>query len=100
MITGHTLSAPLTGGSALLWYATRATGIVSLVLLTGTVMLGVLGTARPAPEPGPRIVTASLHRNLALTSVALVCVHTITTVLDPFPSLCLIAPFIPVTSGH
>jgi len=82
MITGHTLSAPLTGGSALLWYATRATGIVSLVLLTGTVMLGVLGTARAASERWPRIVTASLHRNLALTSVALVCVHIITTVLS------------------
>ena len=100
MITGHTLSAPLTGGSALLWYATRATGIVSLVLLTGTVMLGVLGTARAASERWPRIVTASLHRNLALTSVALVCVHIITTVLDPFASIGLIAAFIPGSSGY
>jgi len=100
MITEHTLSAPLTSGSALLWYATRATGIVSMVLLTGTVMLGVLGTARAASERWPRIVTASLHRNLALTSVALVFVHVITTVLDPFASIGLIAAFIPGSSGY
>src|SRR5258708_32742266 len=100
MIPGHTLSAPLTSGSALLWYATRATGIVSMVLLTGTVMLGVLGTARAASERWPRIVTASLHRNLALTSVALVFVHVITTVLDPFASIGLIAAFIPGSSGY
>lgn len=100
MIAGQVLSAPLTGGSALLWYATRATGIVSLVLLTGTVMLGVLGTARAASERWPRIVTASLHRNLALTSVALVAVHVITTVLDPFASIGLVAAFIPGGSPY
>jgi len=100
MITGHVLTAPLTGGSALLWYGTRATGITSLVLLTGTVMLGVLGTARAASERWPRIVTASLHRNLALTSVALVGVHVITTVLDPFASIGVVAAFIPGGSAY
>ena len=57
---------PFTSGSSLLWYSTRATGIVALVLLTGTVMLGIVGTAtgrlgalaapghrRPAQEPRP-----------------------------------------------
>ncbi len=100
MITGHALSAPLMGGSALLWYVTRATGIISLVLLTGTVMLGVLGTARAASERWPRIVTASLHRSLALTSVALVGVHVITTVLDPFASIGVVAVFIPGSSAY
>ena len=100
MITGHALSAPLMGGSALLWYVTRATGIISLVLLTGTVMLGVLVTARAASERWPRIVTASLHRSLALTSVALVGVHVITTVLDPFASISVVAVFIPGSSAY
>jgi methionine sulfoxide reductase heme-binding subunit len=87
-------------GSTLLWYTTRATGIVSLVLLTGTVMLGVLGTARAASERWPRLVTAGLHRNLALTSTALVGVHVITTVLDPFASIGLAAAFIPGSSAY
>jgi len=100
MITGHVVSAPLMGGSALLWYATRATGVVALVLLTGTVVLGVLGTARVASERWPRIVTASLHRNLALSSVALVGVHVVTTVLDPFASITVVAAFIPGSSAY
>lgn len=87
-------------GSTLLWYSTRATGIVSLVLLTGTVMLGVIGTARAASIRWPRLVTAGLHRNLALTALALVLVHIVTTVLDPFVSISLAAAIIPDSSAY
>ncbi len=100
MITALPLSAPLTSGSTVLWYATRATGIVSMVLLTGTVMLGVIGTARAATARWPRLVTAGLHRNLALTALGLVVVHVITTVLDPFASISVAASFIPYSSTY
>ena len=83
-----------------LWYLTRATGIVALILLTATIVLGVLGTGRVASRRWPRIVTSGLHRNLALTSTALVAVHVITTVLDPFVSISLAAAFIPFTSAY
>ena len=96
----HLLSAPFTTGTSLLWYTTRATGIVSLVLLSGTVMLGVLGTARAATARWPRMVTAGLHRNLALTSVALVGVHVLTTVIDPFASISVVAAFMPFNSPY
>lgn len=84
----------------LLWYATRATGIVALVLLTATVMMGIIGTARAESQRWPRLVTAGLHRNLALTAAALVAVHVITTVLDPFASISLAAAFIPFSSAY
>lgn len=100
MIAAHPLSAPLTTGSTLLWYATRATGIVSMVLLTGTVMLGVIGTARAASTRWPRLVTAGLHRNLSLTALGLVVVHVITTVIDPFASISVAAAFIPYSSPY
>jgi sulfoxide reductase heme-binding subunit YedZ len=87
-------------GSTALWYTTRATGIVALILLTGTVMLGVVGTARAASPRWPRVVTAGLHRNLALTATALVFVHVITTVLDPFASIGLAAAFVPFSSDY
>lgn len=83
-----------------LWYATRATGVVALILLTGTVVLGVLGTARVASERWPRIVTAGLHKNLALTATALVAVHVVTTILDPFVSISVVAAFVPFTSSY
>jgi sulfoxide reductase heme-binding subunit YedZ len=101
MTTGHLLlSAPSLSGSSLLWYSTRATGMVALMLLTGTVMLGVVGTARAASPRWPRIVTAGLHRNLALTATALVGVHIITTVLDPYASISAVAAFIPFSSPY
>lgn len=100
MIAAQPLSAPVTSGSALLWYATRATGIVSLVLLTGTVMLGITGTARATSPRWPRMVTAGLHRNVALTALALVVIHVVTTVLDPFASISVAAAFIPDSSAY
>ena len=87
-------------GSSLLWYSTRATGIVAMVLLTATVMLGVIGTTRAASARWPRLVTAGLHRNLALTSVALIVVHVVTTVTDPFASIGIAAAFVPFSSGY
>lgn len=100
MIHAQLLSAPVLSGSSLLWYTTRATGIVAQVLLTGTVMLGVIGTTRAATARWPRLVTASLHRNLALTSIALVAVHVVTTVTDPFASIGIVAAFVPFSSGY
>jgi len=87
-------------GPSVLWYTTRATGIVALVLLTGTVVLGVIGTARMASPRWPRIVTSGLHRNLALTATALVGVHVLTTVLDPFASISVVAAFVPFGSAY
>jgi predicted ferric reductase len=99
-VTGHLLSAPVIVGPSLLWYSTRATGVVALVLLTGTVVLGVVGTARAASPAWPRLVTASLHRNLALTSAALVLVHIVTTALDPFAPIGWFAAVIPFSSPY
>jgi sulfoxide reductase heme-binding subunit YedZ len=86
--------------SQVLWYLTRATGIVALVLLTATIVLGVVGTARAASPRWPRVVTAGLHKNLALTATALVVVHVITTVLDPFVSISVVAAFVPFASDY
>ncbi len=97
---GQPLAVPAVVGPSMLWYITRATGIVALVLLTGTVMLGVIGTARAASQRWPRIVTASLHQNLGLTAAALVGVHVVTTVLDPFAPIGLVSAFIPFSSPY
>jgi len=45
-------------------------------------------------------VTAALHRNVALTALALVVVHIVTTVLDPFVSISFAAAFIPGASAY
>ena len=73
----------------LLWYLNRGTGVVIMVLLTLSVVLGVLsmGGGRPAADGRrgiPRFVTQALHRNVALLSVVALVVHVATAVADTF----------------
>jgi sulfoxide reductase heme-binding subunit YedZ len=82
------------------WYASRATGIVALLLLTAVLVLGIL-VNRQGRLPGlPRFAVTSLHRNLSLLSVAFIVVHVITAVLDTFVSIPIAAGVIPFASGY
>ena len=83
-----------------LWYATRATGLVTMLLLTATVLLGVLTTGRFAGYNWPRFLTVGLHRNLSLLTVVFLALHVGTTVVDQFVSIPLAAAFIPFTSSY
>ena len=83
-----------------LWYATRATGLVALVLLTISMMLGLLSSVRFQRPEWPRFVTLGLHRNVALLAVGFTVVHVLTTVLDSFVSIPLPDAFIPFISSY
>lgn len=83
-----------------LWYATRGTGVVALLLLTATVVLGVTGTARMEMAGWSRLVTAQLHRKLSLLVVVFVAVHVVTTVLDPFAPVGWTAAVLPFSSAY
>ena len=86
--------------STALWYASRATGVVSLLLLTGVTLLGVL-VNRQGRLPGlPRFAVTGLHRNLSLLAVAFVAVHVVTAVLDPYVTIGLTAIVIPFSSPY
>ncbi len=87
-------------GSTALWYASRATGVVSLLLLTAVMLLGLL-VNRQGRLPGmPRFVVTGLHRNLSLLSVVFVAVHVLTAVADPYVTIRLIAIVVPFTSAY
>jgi hypothetical protein len=90
----------MTAGPSPLWYATRATGVMALVLLTATVVLGVAGTVRFATPRWPRMITAALHRNLSLLAVAFVGAHVVTTVLDPYAPIGWISAVVPFASPY
>jgi methionine sulfoxide reductase heme-binding subunit len=83
-----------------LWYATRATGLVTMLLLTATVLLGILTTGRFAGGSWPRFLTVGLHRNLSLLVVVFLGLHIGTTVIDTFVSIPLAAAFIPFASSY
>src|SRR5207237_9227244 len=79
---GMTLAA---GNGTALWYITRASGVVSLLLLTAGLVLGILGTVRWRSERWPRFAVVSIHRNLTLFAIAFVALHVLTTIADGDP---------------
>jgi methionine sulfoxide reductase heme-binding subunit len=94
----HSVAA--SAGPSTLWYATRATGVVALLLLTMTVALGVAGSARYSSQQLPRMVSAGLHRNVSLLAVCVIVVHVVTTVLDPFAPIGFASAVIPFSSPY
>ena len=52
-------------GSTALWYLTRATGLVSLILLSATVVLGTVASVGWTSDRWPRFLSQSVHRNLS-----------------------------------
>jgi len=84
----------------ILWFATRGSGIVSLILFSAVACLGLLAVARVQSASWPRFLTVSLHRNLALLSVAFLGLHIVTAILDPFTSLGVAAAIIPLASSY
>jgi sulfoxide reductase heme-binding subunit YedZ len=89
-----------TSGPSPLWYATRATGVMALLLLTATVALGIAGVSRLSSPRWPRVITAGLHRNISLLVVAFVVVHVLTTVLDTYVSISPAALVVPFVSSY
>jgi sulfoxide reductase heme-binding subunit YedZ len=88
-------------GPSAYWYLTRATGAVALLLLTISVVLGILGPLRFTAGPRwPRFAIDSLHRDISLLVIVLLVAHIITSVLDTFAPIKLIDAIIPFSSAY
>ena len=70
-----------------LWFATRATGTIALVLLTATVVLGIAGAGRYAPRALHRFEVAALHRNLSVLTLVFLAIHILTALADTYVSV-------------
>ena len=84
----------------ILWYATRGAGVVSLVLLTTVVVLGITSAMRWQTPAWPRFLTTGFHRNLALVTLVFLATHIVTAVVDPFTALGLNAALLPFSSSY
>ena len=87
-------------GSKTLWYLTRGSGAVTLVLLTVSMSLGIAGTFRWRSSVLPRFSVAALHRNLTLLAVVFLGVHVVTSVADVYAPVGFKDVFIPFTSAY
>ena len=83
-----------------MWAATRATGVVALVLLTVTLLLGIAAAAGLTTVRWPRFLSQDLHRNASLLCVALIGVHVATTVWDGYVPIGFLDALIPFRSPY
>jgi len=86
--------------SKALWYLARGTGLVTLILLTGTVLLGIVAAKRWSSRQWPRFVTVGLHKNLSLLAVAFLAAHIVTVVGDSYVHISWLNAFVPFTGAY
>ena len=86
--------------SKLLWYLTRGSGLVCLVLLTASVVLGIITTIRFSGPRWPRFLIAALHRNVSLFVMVVLVFHIAVAVLDSFAPLSWLDAVIPLKSSY
>ena len=84
----------------LLWYASRATGVVSVVLLTAVVVLGVVTAGRRSPHGESATVVMALHRWLSLGMTVFLGAHIVTAIAETYVSIDLVSAVLPFTSGY
>jgi sulfoxide reductase heme-binding subunit YedZ len=95
------MSLPLAiAGPSAYWYLTRGTGTVSLLLLSVTVVLGILDVERYTAPRWPRFVVDRVHRDVSMLALALLAVHIVTSVLDAFAPISLLDAVIPFHSAY
>jgi sulfoxide reductase heme-binding subunit YedZ len=84
----------------LLWYVTRGAGAVSLILLTGVIVLGIMTRLRVQGRGWPRFLTAAFHRDISLVALVFLVLHIVTAVVDPFTHLGIVAAVVPFGSYY
>ena len=83
-----------------LWYASRATGAVSFLLLSLAVVLGMAQTVRFKNAAWPKYLTVGLHRDVSLLLLAFLAIHGGTALLDPFAHLGPRDALVPFASSY
>jgi hypothetical protein len=86
--------------SRALWYLTRGSGIVAMVLLTVGVVLGVVTTLRVHAPGWPRFLLSELHRNVSFLVLAVLVVHIATAVLDTFAPIGVLDAVVALHSSY
>jgi sulfoxide reductase heme-binding subunit YedZ len=83
-----------------LWYTARGTGVIALLLLTASVVLGI-GSRAGRPVFGlPRFAVSLVHRNASLIATVLIAIHVTTLLADPYAQLRLVDLVVPFDAAY
>jgi predicted ferric reductase len=83
-----------------LWYLTRGSGIVTLLLLTLSTVLGITTAMRWASTRWPRFIVEGLHKNVSLLSIVFLGVHIVTAVADGYVPIRWIDAVVPFAGQY
>jgi methionine sulfoxide reductase heme-binding subunit len=83
-----------------LWFLTRGSGVVTLILLTLTVALGVANVQRLQTAGVPRFVINAVHRSAALLALVFLASHLVTVLLDTYVTIRLVDVVLPFGAGY
>jgi sulfoxide reductase heme-binding subunit YedZ len=86
--------------SPYLWYTSRATGLVALVLITSVVVLGTLVSNRVGGKKIGRFEFNELHRSLSLVAMTFLLLHIVTTVIDTYAPTGWLSALVPFVSRY
>jgi sulfoxide reductase heme-binding subunit YedZ len=83
-----------------LWYTARASGIVTLLLFTLVMALGIMTATRVGGRPLPRFAVAEIHRRISLLACVFLGLHILSSVVDTYVHIGIAAIFIPFMSQY
>lgn len=83
-----------------LWYLGRGTGVVTLLLLTAVVVLGIVTRSGRSVLGLPRFGLVALHRSASLMAVATLAIHITTMIADPYAQISLVDAVLPFRAGY
>ena len=93
-------AATSTSMSEAVWYMIRATGVVALVLLTVTTVLGLLSASRARTRRWPAFAQVELHKRATLLALVFLGIHVAGAVLDTYVHVGLVSVIVPFTSSY
>jgi methionine sulfoxide reductase heme-binding subunit len=81
------------------WYLMRGSGVVTLILLTGVVVLGIATSKHTQIGKLPRFATLGLHRSISLLAVVFLALHVVTAIVDPYAAVRVAQVVLPLPVG-
>jgi methionine sulfoxide reductase heme-binding subunit len=86
--------------SEMIWYLSRATGVVTIVLLTLVLCLGVITAGRRRPDGESATVLMGIHRWLSLGMLVFLGAHIFTAIAEGYVDISWLAVVVPFVSGY
>jgi methionine sulfoxide reductase heme-binding subunit len=82
------------------WLASRASGIIALILIALSVIIGLVMAAKAVKSPAQRRTLIAIHEHAALAALVAIAVHGITLLGDGFLDPGIAGITVPFTLDH